>query len=106
MEEGLEEINRRIATHFKLLELAQKIDKAEIGPVRKFSYLKELLIPKVRLLIDDLLFTSEGYSRAKSILLDKFGKSTEIATARIKCITRCQLFKIHIQTEYMVSMKS
>ena len=52
MEEGLEEINRRIATHFKLLELAQKIDKAEIGPVRKFSYLKELLITRVRLVID------------------------------------------------------
>ena len=55
--------------------------------MHKFSYLKELLLPRVRLLIDDLHFTSEGYSRAKSILLDKFDKSTEIATARIKCIT-------------------
>ena len=27
MEEGLEEINRRIATQFKLFELAQKIDR-------------------------------------------------------------------------------
>ena len=47
----------------------------------KFSYLKEFLIPRVRLLIDGLFFTSEGYSRSKSILLGKFGKSTEIAAA-------------------------
>ena len=64
-----------------------EIDKAEIGSVSKFSYLKELLIPRVRLLIDGLPFTSEGYSRAKSILLGKFGKSAEIATARIQCIS-------------------
>ena len=41
----------------------------------------------MRLLIDGLPFTSEGYSRAKSILLGKFGKSTEIAAAHIQCIT-------------------
>ena len=52
----------------------------------KFSYLKELLIPRVRLLIDGLPFTSEGYSRAKSILLGKFGKSTETAAPHIHCI--------------------
>ena len=55
------------------------IAKAKIGPVSKFSYLNELLIPRVRLLIDDLSFTSEGYSRVKSIILDTFNKSTEIA---------------------------
>ena len=59
------------------------IDKTEIGPVSKLSYLKELLILRVRLLIDGLPFTSEGYSRAKSILFGKFGKSTEIAAAHI-----------------------
>ena len=35
------------------------------------SCLKELLIPRIRLLIDGLRFTSEGYSRAKSVLLDE-----------------------------------
>ena len=62
-------------------QFESEIDKAEIGPMSKFSYLEKLLIPGVRLLIDSLPFTSEGYSRAKSILLGKFGKSIEIATA-------------------------
>ena len=70
-----------------LNQFESEIDKAEIGPVSKFSYLKELLIPRVRLLIDGLAFTSGDYSRAKSILLDKFGKSTETAAAHIQCIT-------------------
>ena len=59
-----------------------EIDKTEIGPVSKF-YLEERLIPNVRLLITSLPFTSEGYSRAKSILHGKFGKSTDIAIAHI-----------------------
>ena len=68
-------------------QFQSEIDKAEVGLVSKFSYLKELLIPKVWLIIDGLPFTSEGYSRAKFILLGKFGKSTEIAAAHIQCIT-------------------
>ena len=64
-----------------------EIDKAEICPVSKFSYLKELLNPRVRLLIDGLPFISEGYSRSKSISLVKFAKSTEIAAAHNQCIT-------------------
>ena len=59
------------------------VDKAEIGPVSKFSYRKEFLIPRVRLLIGGLHFTSEGFSRAKSILLNKFDKSTEITGVHI-----------------------
>ena len=68
-------------------QFESEIHKAEISPVSKLLYLKELLIPRVRLLIDALPFTSEGYSRAKSILLGKFSKSTEIAAAHIQCIT-------------------
>ena len=64
-------------------------------------------MPKVRLLIDGLPFRSEGYPRTKSILLGKFGKSTEIAAVHIQGITPgCLIFKIHIQTEYMISMKN
>ena len=89
-------------THFD-----SEIDKTEIEPACNFSYLKELLIPKVRLLIDGLPFRSEGYSRTKSVLLGKFGKSNEIAAVHIQGITPgCLIFKIHIQTEYMISMKS
>ena len=68
-------------------QFESEIDKAKIGPLSKFLYLKELLISSVRLLIDGLSFTSESYSRAKPILLGKFGKSTEIAAAHLECIT-------------------
>ena len=67
------------------------IDKAEIGPVSNFSYVKELLIPRVRLLIDGPPFTYERYSRSKSILLDKFDKSTKIDAAHIQCLAACYL---------------
>ena len=67
-------------------QFESKFDKAEIGPMSKF-YLKVLLIPRVRLLIEGSPFTSEGYSIAKSILLGKFVKSTEIAAAHIHCLT-------------------
>ena len=71
-------------------QFESEVGKAQISPVSKFSFFrseKELLIPKVRLLLDELPFASEGYSRAKSISLGKFGKSTEIAAAHIQCIT-------------------
>ena len=67
-------------------QFESEIEKAEIGSVSKFSYLKELLNRRVRLLFDGVSLTSEGYSRAKSILLGKFGKSTEIAAAYIQYI--------------------
>ena len=40
-------------------QFKSQIGKTEIGPVSKFSYLKELLIPTVRLVIDDLSLTSQ-----------------------------------------------
>ena len=68
-------------------QFKSEIGKADIDPVSKFFYLKELLIPRVRLLIDGLPFTYEGYSRAKSILRGEFGKSTVTAATHIQCIT-------------------
>ena len=79
-----------------------EIDKLEIGPVSKFSYLKDLLIPRVKLHIDGLPFTSEGYSRAKSISLVS---QLKLLMAIFNVLPRCLLFKIHIQTEYMIFMK-
>ena len=64
-----------------------EIDKAEISAISKFPYLREFLVPKLRALIDGLPFTPEGYARAKSILLAKFGKPSETAAAHIQCIT-------------------
>ena len=52
----------------------------------KFSYVKELVIPKVRLLIDSLPFTSEGYTKAKNILLNKYGKPSEVTNAHVQNI--------------------
>ena len=41
-----------------------EIDQIQISPISKFSYLKEHLVPKERLLIDGLPSKSDGYARA------------------------------------------
>ena len=64
-----------------------EINQVQISLISKFSYLEELLFLKVRLLIDGLPFTSEGYARAKSILTSRYGKPSEVAAAYIHCIT-------------------
>ena len=48
--------------------------------------MKKLLIPRVRAVIDWLPFNSEGYTRAKNILMTKYGKPSEVANAHIQCI--------------------
>ena len=40
--------------------------------------IKELVIRKVRLLIDGLPLKSEGYTIAKNILMTKYGKPSEV----------------------------
>ena len=52
----------------------------------KVSYLKELVSLKVRSLIDGLPFTTEGYTRAKIILVKKFGKHSGVANAHVQNI--------------------
>ena len=52
-----------------------EIDKSNIGQV-----------PKVRAAIDGLPFNSKGYTRAKTILMTKYGKPSEVANAHIQCI--------------------
>ena len=52
----------------------------------KFSYLKELLVPKVRSAVDGLPYNTEGYERAKAILTAKYGKPSEVANAHIQSI--------------------
>ena len=63
-----------------------EIDKSQVAAVTKFSYLKELVEPKVRNAIDSLQFTVEGYERAKSILKSKYGKPCEIVHAYVQNI--------------------
>ena len=62
-----------------LNQFETEIDKVEISALSKFSYLTEFLVPKVIALTDGLPFTTEGYVRAKSILLAKFAKPSEVA---------------------------
>ena len=64
-----------------------EINQVQISLISKFSYLNKLLVPKIRLLIDVLPFTSEGYARAKSTLTSKYGKPSEVVAARIQCIS-------------------
>ena len=52
-------------------QLSEAIDKSTIA---KFTYLLELLEPKVNRCIEALPFAPEGYNRAKAILEDKYGR--------------------------------
>ena len=62
-------------------------NQVQVSPISKFSYLKELLVTKVRLLTDGLPFTSECLARAKSILISRYGKLREVTAAHIHYIT-------------------
>ena len=64
-------------------QFIEVIDKSSIAPITKFTYLRELL-SKVRRCIETLPFTSEGYNQAKSVLLDKFGKESEIVNSYVR----------------------
>ena len=61
-----------------------EIDSTDLTPMTKFAYLKELIQPKVRADIDGLPFSTEGYERAKNILMSEYGKTSEIINA---CVT-------------------
>jgi len=71
--------------------------------------LKELLVPRVRAVIDGLHFNSEGYTRAKNIPMTKYGKLSEVANAHIQfimglpVITRTNLTRINEFYEKMVT---
>ena len=82
-------------------QFSENIDQTSIAPISKFSYLRELLGEKVKHTIEALPFTPEGYNRAKSILLDKYGKRSEIAKIHIReildlpTISSTNIKKIH-----------
>jgi hypothetical protein len=78
-----------------------EIHAADIPPVTKFSYLKELVVPRVRSAIQGLPFTTEGYERARNILQTRYGKSSEIVNSYVQNIMSlpnlhgCQPSKVH-----------
>ena len=67
-----------------LWQFSENIDKTGIAPITKFTYLRELVTPRVSRTIEALPFPAEGYNRAKSILKEKFGKGSEIIKAYTK----------------------
>ncbi|XP_028412467.1 uncharacterized protein LOC114535295 [Dendronephthya gigantea] len=65
-------------------QFSEAIDKSTIPPITKFTYLRELLAPKIRRCVEALPFSVEGYNRAKSILTDKYGKESAIVNSYVK----------------------
>jgi len=73
-------------------QFTEAIDKSSIPPITivtyvhifTFTYLRELLCPKVRRCVEALPFSSEGYNRAKAILNDRYGKESEIINSYVK----------------------
>ena len=65
-------------------QYSETIDKTNVPPVTKFTYLRELLDAKVRKTVEALPHSPEGYNRAVSILKDRFGKESEIVKAYVK----------------------
>ena len=63
-----------------------EIENSNAHPVTTFSYLKEYLDPKIRGSMDGLLFTNEGYEKAKSYLQQRYGKSSEVVGAYVRNI--------------------
>lgn len=65
-------------------QYSESIDKSNVPPVTKFTYLHELLDARVRKTVEGLPQTAERYNRALSILKDRFGKESDIVKAYVK----------------------
>ena len=63
-----------------------QIDKSMAAETKKFSYLRELVELKVRNLIDGLPFTDEGYTKAKDLLIRRYGNTSEVVGAYVRNI--------------------
>lgn len=72
----MSQFNGTHTDHFRFWnQFETKIDKSK---VTKLSYLKEMIIPKVRLLMNVLPWDTEGYEQAKNIFSAKAGKPIEL----------------------------
>ena len=70
-----------------------QIDKSSAPELTKFSYLKELLVLKVRNLIDGLPFTPEGYQKAKDLLARHYGKTSQVVGTYVGSILELPTIK-------------
>ena len=60
-----------------------EIDSSKLPAVTKFAYLKELLEPKIRVEVEGLPFTPEGYQNAIEILEKEYRQTSEIVNIYI-----------------------
>ena len=60
-----------------------QIDKAPMNDEAKFAYLKEHVVPKVRVTIDKLPLSTEGNAKAKKMLKERYGDTSEVVNAHI-----------------------
>ena len=65
-------------------QFSETIDKTSVPAITKFAYLRELLCDKLKRTVEALPYTREGYNRAKAILLERYGKESEIIKAYVK----------------------
>ena len=63
-----------------------EIESTKLAPVTKFAYLRELLQPQVKVDIDGLPFSTEGYKRAKNILQSEYWKTSKIVNVYVNNI--------------------
>ena len=63
-----------------------QIDETELPEEAKFAYLKELLVSKVRSMVDKLPSDSRGYEKAKNMLLQRYGDTLEVVNAHVQQI--------------------
>ena len=70
-----------------------QIDKLSAPVVTKISYLKELLVLKERNLIDGFPFTPEGYQKAKDLLEQRYGKTSEVVGTYVRNILELPTIK-------------
>ena len=54
--------------------------------VTKFAYLQELLQPKARVEINGLPLNTEGYEKAKIVIKEEYGKTSEVVNAYVNNI--------------------
>ena len=74
--------------------------------VSKIFYLRELILPNIKIIIDEFPFTSEGYTRAKNILICKYGKFSEVCNIHIQAITSLSYINSGHFKRYMNSVRN
>ena len=86
-----------------------EIDRSNLSVTGKYFYLKQLLNPRVKALIDGLPFTTKVCERAKNILVTKFDKQNDVVDVLIRIVMNLptiknfQLQKIHEISEKLTN---